>query len=168
MGKHAWLSVHSFAASNHLCVDLDYQGSTRRIEPYSLRRTQDGNIILHSFDTDKGEHRSYRIDRITGARTTADSFVPRYEVELTHKGPVRVAPTARRRSSGSPGWTRSPRRSRSTSDLRRSSGPTYIYECSYCGKRFNRKRQNSKIKPHKDKHGHPCSGRTGIWVDSRY
>ena len=28
-----------FAASNHLCVDLTYDGTVRRIEPYSLRQT---------------------------------------------------------------------------------------------------------------------------------
>ncbi len=162
------LEVIRFAAFNRLCVDLDYQGSTRRIEPYSLRRTQDGNIILHAFSTDKGAHRSFRIDRITGARTTSESFVPRYEVELTHQGPVRVALTAPGHSSGSPGRVRSTRRSRSTSKQRRASGPTYIYECSYCGKRFNRKKLNPKLTPHKDKHGYLCSGRKGIWVDSRY
>ena len=75
-----------FAAANRLCIDLDYLGSIRRIEAYSLRRTRDGNIILHAFDTDKNAHRSYRVDRIAGASTTNQAFIPRYEVELTPQG----------------------------------------------------------------------------------
>lgn len=77
------LEIIRFAASNHLCVDLLYQGSTRRIEPYSLRRTRDGNIILHAHNIDKNAHRSYRIDRIQGAQVTNQDFVPRFEIELT-------------------------------------------------------------------------------------
>ena len=72
-----------FAASNRLVVELDYQGSTRRIEPYSVRRTRDGNIILHAHNLDRNQHRGYRVDRIQGARVTAESFAPRYAVELT-------------------------------------------------------------------------------------
>jgi hypothetical protein len=86
------LEVIRFAAANRLCVDLDYQGSTRRIEPYSLRRTKDENIILHAWDTDKDAHRSYRVDRIQGARTTNRVFTPRYAVELTPSGPVVIPP----------------------------------------------------------------------------
>jgi hypothetical protein len=43
-----------FAAVNHLCVELDYQGSTRLIEPYSLRRTRDGYFPLHALRADTG------------------------------------------------------------------------------------------------------------------
>ncbi len=86
----SYIEIIRFAAANRLCVDLDYLRSTRRIEPYSLRRTQDGNIILHAWNVDANEHRSYRVDRIEGARTTDRIFTPRYAVELTPEGPVRV------------------------------------------------------------------------------
>ncbi len=102
------LEIIRFAATNRLCVDLDYQASTRRIEPYSLRRTRDGNIVLHAFNTDKAAHCSYRVDRIAGARITSQTFVPRYAVELSPQGPVSVPPTARQ--SGSSGAVRAPRR----------------------------------------------------------
>jgi len=160
-----------FAASNRLCVDLDYQGSTRRIEPYSLRRTQEGNIILHAFNLDRGEHRSYRVDRIEGARVTGQSFVPRYAIELTPTGPLAIPPTTTREPSASgfgvfPRAPRSPRgRSRT---LRSSAGLTYVYECTYCGKHFNRKKQTSTLNPHKDKSGFPCPGRSAFFVDTRY
>jgi predicted nucleotidyltransferase component of viral defense system len=91
------LEIIRFAGGNRLCVELGYQGSTRLIEPYSLRRTSEGNIVLHAFNLDKGEHRGYRVDRITGARATNKTFVPRYAVELTPSGPVSVP---RSRSDG--------------------------------------------------------------------
>ena len=36
------LEIIRFAAANYLCVDLTYDGSVRRIEPYSLRQTVEG------------------------------------------------------------------------------------------------------------------------------
>jgi predicted nucleotidyltransferase component of viral defense system len=77
------LEVIRFAAANRLCVDLDYQDRTRRIEPYSLRRTKTGDIVLHAWNIDSDAHRSYRVDRIQGAHTTSQVFNPRYAVELT-------------------------------------------------------------------------------------
>ena len=64
------LEVVRFAAANRLCVDLEYQNKTRLIEPYALRRTQDGNILLHAVRHEDGQPRSYRVDRIQGV--TAD------------------------------------------------------------------------------------------------
>ena len=84
----SFLEIIRFAAANHLCVDLEYRESVRRIEPYSLRRTQDGNIVLHAIRASDGGHRSYRIDRIQGAQTTGQSFIPRYVVELSPEGPA--------------------------------------------------------------------------------
>lgn len=156
----SYLEVIRFAAANRLCVELDYQGSTRRIEPYSLRRTRAGDIILHAHNIERDAHRSYRVDRIQGARVTARSFTPRFAVELMPSGPVHIAPTATRTQV-----RRAPRARRSSGFA---DGPTYIYECSYCGKRFNRKKQTSTLNPHKDKSGYPCAGRYAHWVDTRY
>ncbi len=157
----SYLEIIRFAAANQLCVDLDYQGSTRRIEPYSLRRTRDGNIILHAHNVDKGEHRSYRVDRIRGARVSSESFVPRFAIELTPKGIMSIPPTAARE----PALSRS---GRSTRSYGMSHGPTYVYECSYCGKRFNRKTRTTSLNPHKDKSGYPCSGRYAHFVDTKW
>jgi hypothetical protein len=77
---HAWgfsapLEVIRFAAANHLCVDLRYNGTHRLIEPYSLRRTREGNILLHAIRHDSNEHRAYRVDRIEGASATRAVFI---------------------------------------------------------------------------------------------
>ena len=92
----SFLEIIRFAASNQLCIDLSYQGSTRRIEPYSLRRTQEGNILLHAHNLNKNEHRSYRVDRIQGAQVTNQTFNPRFAIELTPTRPIAIPDTATR------------------------------------------------------------------------
>jgi WYL domain len=84
------LEIIRFAAANHLCVDLRYDGSVRRIEAYSLRQTAEGYFVLHAIRSDSGEHRSYRVDRMQGATVTSQVFSPRYAVELTSTGPLNV------------------------------------------------------------------------------
>ena len=153
------LEVIRFSASNRLRVELDYvdeQGrrGVRIIEPYSLRRTQAGDIILHAVRSDNRQHRSYRIDRIRGARTTQETFTPQYAVELTPTGPI-SAPMAAYTPRVS-----APRTSRS--------GPKYVYQCGICGKRFEHSKRDSTLRKHKSSSGWPCSGRHGIWVDTKW
>ncbi|MFQ5720012.1 MAG: WYL domain-containing protein [Acidobacteriota bacterium] len=147
-----------FAAANHLCVDLQYQGSVRRIEPYSLRETRTGNIVLHAYRSDTGEHRSYRVDRIEGTTTTSQPFVPRWAIELSPPGSYQpVTRTAKRASSG---------RLAGASIVSR--GPEYVYECSYCMRQFRRKRKTNKLRPHKDPLGYPCASRSVHFVETLY
>lgn len=149
-----------FAAVNHLCVELGYQGSTRLIEPYSLRRTRDGNLVLHALRHESGAHRSYRVDRIQSAGATNVPFIPTYAVEFSSAGPLAAPPQMRR-----PSTTRAPRARRTTR-----TGPTYVIECPVCGKRFNRTTRNRRLNAHKDQYGTRCSGqgRTGYLVDTRW
>lgn len=77
-----------FAAANRLCVKLHYQNKFRLIEPYSLRRTREGNMLLYAVIHETGEIRSYRVDRIQAAEISDTAFVPRHSVELT---PARAA-----------------------------------------------------------------------------
>ena len=159
------LEVIRFAASNRLCVDLTYEGTSRLIEPYSLRRTQDGNLLLHAVKHGSGEPRSYRVDRIQGANATNVPFVPRYTVELTPSGPIHAAPSSRGSKVEDPWSLKRPRTSRVGSGRKNFTyGPAYVIECPYCGKRFNRKTSSTQLNPHKDKKGYPCSGRTGYMV----
>ena len=96
----SYIEVIRFAAANHLCVDIDYdplRGSrgVRRVEPYSLRRTASGEIVLHVEKTGARGHRSYRADRIRGAKITNETFVPRYLIELSPNFAVRAPTSAR-------------------------------------------------------------------------
>lgn len=85
---HAWraaipLESVRFAAANHLCVNLHYKNSSRLIEPYSLRRSKDGNLLLCAVKHETGESRTYRVDQIQGVEVSKIPFDPRYQIELT-------------------------------------------------------------------------------------
>ncbi len=75
-----------YAGANRLKVDIDYRADegrqgVRRVEPYSLRRTKDGNLLLFVVN-DRGDLRGYRADRIAGVRPTEELFTARYLVEF--------------------------------------------------------------------------------------
>jgi len=171
------LEIIRFAAGNRLCVNLDYtdnsgRRSTRIIEPYSLRRAKNSNILLYAVRAEDGQIRAYKINQINDALITNTVFVPRYQVELSPMGDI---PSVAQ-STGVSGSLGLPQRSPSVSPKRRSSsrrrspgfsnGPTYIYRCPMCDKIFRRKTQNPKLNPHKTKDGWPCSGRTGYYEDT--
>lgn len=80
------LELIRFAGANRLKVEVDYRAEKGRhgprlVEPYALRRTKDGNLVLFVVN-DRGELRSYRVDRIAGARVSDVPFRPRYLVEF--------------------------------------------------------------------------------------
>jgi predicted nucleotidyltransferase component of viral defense system len=75
-----------YAGANRMKVDIDYRAEDgrsgpRRVEPYSLRRTKDGNLLLFVVN-DRGQLRGYRADRIAGVRPTDEIFSPRFLVEF--------------------------------------------------------------------------------------
>ncbi|MEX1264463.1 MAG: nucleotidyl transferase AbiEii/AbiGii toxin family protein [Actinomycetota bacterium] len=80
------LELIRFAGANRLKVEIDYRAENGRVgprvvDPYSLRRTRDGNLILFVVN-DRGQLRSYRLDRIAAARPTNMTFTPRFRVEF--------------------------------------------------------------------------------------
>lgn len=80
------LELLRYAGANRLMVDVDYRAERgrqgpRRVEPYSLRQTQDGNLVLFVVN-DYGVLRSYRVDRIAGIRPTTVPFTPKFRVEF--------------------------------------------------------------------------------------
>jgi predicted nucleotidyltransferase component of viral defense system len=80
------LETIRYAGANRMKVEVDYRAEQGRsgprvVEPYSLRRTNDGNLILFVVN-DRGQLRSYRVDRIAGVRPTAMPFAPRFLVEF--------------------------------------------------------------------------------------
>ena len=158
-----------FAAANRLCVELDYvneQGhrGQRVIEPYSLRRTKDGNILLYAVRVQDGQDRSYRVDRIQGARITDRSFTPRYIVELTPSGSLNIPDVTPRSSGGGSAWGTVPSlRARAPR-----SGPAYVFRCMVCGREFERKNHDGTLRAHKNRAGGDCYGRVGAFVRTKY
>ena len=183
LSSQSHIEIIRFAATNRLCVDIDYdplngRRGVRRVEPYSLRRTSEGEIILHIEKTGANEHRTYRVDRIRGVEVTNETFVPRHRIELSPDQSLRIPDSSRPtsvpsrqsafsrprvvRSNPLGGWVTSRRGSPALS------GPTYVFECTSCGKKFRRKAHDSSLKAHKDKSGYPCYGRIGVLVDTKY
>ena len=151
------LETVRFAAANHLCVDLLYKGSWRRIEPYSLRRSRAGRLLLHAERSEGGGHRTYGVDEIGGIRATTTPFRPRYTIEFSAHGAL-YAP---RQSRAPRGWTstRSPRAGARI-------GPEYVYECTRCGKQFRHSNRDASLRAHKDPFGYPCNGRRGTYIET--
>lgn len=155
-GESIPLEAVRFAATNHLCTELGYGGSTRLIEPYSLRRTRDGNLLLYAIKSETSELRSYRIDRIQSVKATNIPFKPRYVIEFASTGPLSASSTRRSRGLTTP------------KTIGRH-GMIYIVECSLCGKRFKRSKLHTRLKSHRSKDGDwDCPGRIGYLVDEYY
>jgi hypothetical protein len=80
------LEMVRYAGANRLKVEVDYRAAQGRqgpriVEPYSLRRTKRGRLMLYVIN-DRGQLRSYGVDRIAGIRATSESFRPRRLVEF--------------------------------------------------------------------------------------
>jgi len=155
------LETVRFAATNHLCVQLHYDGSWRLIEPYSLRRSSAGRLLLHAERSDGSGHRAYGVDKIAGLRVTTTPFRPRYPIEFSSQGPLYAPPQSRTVSGMGAGLRRSSSRTRPAT-------LTHIYQCTRCDKEFSHSRRDAKLRAHKDPDGYPCSGRRGIYLGARY
>jgi hypothetical protein len=76
-------------------VELAYHGSVRIIEPYSLRQSQAGRILLHAERADNTGPRTYGVDEIEWLKVTTIPFKPRFPIEFSTHGPHH-APLQRR------------------------------------------------------------------------
>ena len=161
------LEIIRFAAANHLCVELAYDGRTRRIEPYSLRQTAAGNFVLHAIRSDSGQHRSYRVDQIQGATVAGQSFLPRYRVELSPEGPIYISPSTTSAGRVAATAVRRPTTTRRASALP-GRGAVYVYRCTVCRKTFERKSMDGSLNPHKHPRGYACPGRVGVYVRTKH
>ena len=171
---HAWradipLESVRFAAANRLCVNLRYRNSWRLIEPYSLRRSMDGNLLLCAVKHETGESRTYRVDRIQGIEVSKTTFNPRYQIELTTTGALAATPVQRQAASRQ-SINSQPKVSAGsvTKALTGQTGPTYVFKCPSCGKSFRRKTYDATLPSHKNKNGVQCFGGFGSLVKTVY
>ena len=168
---HAWrttvpLEPVRFAAANRLCVNLRYQNSWRLIEPYSLRRSMEGNLLLCAVKHETGESRTYRVDRIQAIEVSRSPFSPRYLIELTPAGPLQARQIRNTSSqSGATGLRSVTTKKRNTLGT---SGPTYVFKCPSCGKQFRRKSYDAALPIHKTKNGFQCHGSFGSLIRTDY
>lgn len=80
------LELIRFAGANRLKIAMDYRPEKGRIgvrvvEPYSLRRSREGRLLLYVVN-DRGQLRSYRVDRIRGVSIEPEAFTPRFLTEF--------------------------------------------------------------------------------------
>ena len=156
-----------FAGANHLRVSFTYKGKQREVEPYSLRRASTGNLLLYGWELESGHIKAFNVRHLEQLQVTQRSFTPRYRVDLTTGGSTYIPATdlPRRHSVSSP-------RAKGSSSSRtsaRAGGPTYVFQCPYCQKKFYRKRNESILKKHKNQGGRgECPGRRGHLVDTTY
>ncbi|MBK8648949.1 MAG: hypothetical protein IPN16_20915 [Gemmatimonadetes bacterium] len=145
-----------FAGANRLLVEFSYHGKARRVEPYSLRVAGTGNLLLYAHELASGIVKSFKVAEIMDLRVTQSTFVPRYAIELG------FAPVV----GGSLPAIRPPRRVVTYRRPARSrAGPVYTFECPICGKRFRRKKHDSRLRAHTYPDGYvQCGGRTGVFV----
>jgi hypothetical protein len=153
------LEAIRFAATNRLLLEFDYHGQHRVVEPYSVRQAGTGNVLLYAWEIAAGHIKAYKLDEMSRVSAMSRTFSPRYQVEISAFGPIQAA-------APSP-QVRTTRPTRRSIGLPRQ-GPKYIFECSYCGKRFEHRTNDSTLRPHKNKSGWDCPGRRGYWVDTRY
>jgi hypothetical protein len=152
------------AASDLKMLDITYDGQRRLIEPYSLafKRRKDGfgQEYFYAFDTTGGRSsgpglKSFLHPKIQALAVAERLFEPRYPIELGKAGEF-----AGKTYFGGGGFrTTSFRQLARTATAR-----VYLVECSYCGKRFPRKRYSTRLRPHKDQHGNQCYGRSGYFA----
>ncbi|MFT4583727.1 MAG: hypothetical protein ACI915_001858 [Gammaproteobacteria bacterium] len=142
------LGIIRFAAGNRLCVNLDYIANngargSRVIEPDSLRRAQNGNILLYAVRAGNGQIRAYKIDKINDASVVNQTFTPRLQIELS---PSLNIPPVQNAGSALPSLDSpksSPVRPRTKTTRKVSfsnNGPTYVYSCPAGKKTFKRKK----------------------------
>ena len=76
------VDVLTQAIDGHKLVELEYLKPeeqdvvTRTVEPYSIERRLP-HWYVHTWDTERDQPRSYRLDRMRNAKVLATSFVPR-------------------------------------------------------------------------------------------
>ncbi len=86
-GKSFSFETIRFAAFNHLCLEMMYTKPGKpteqyQIEPYSLYRTRENNLILRAVKSDTGEECSFIIDRIQSVKATQIPFIPRFSIDM--------------------------------------------------------------------------------------
>jgi len=158
-GAGSPLEAIRFAATNRLLLEFEYHDNHRQVEPYSVRQAQTGNVLLYAWELEAGHIKAYKLDEMFAVSAMGATFSPRYQVELSAFGSMQTFSTLR------PPRITTPRPRRLSSAPH---GPRYVFQCSYCGKRFEHTTNDPTLRAHKDKSGWNCPGRHGYWVDTRY
>jgi predicted nucleotidyltransferase component of viral defense system len=160
------------AARERKLVRLTYDGSQRLVEPYSLtfKRRKDGvaQEYFYCWDTTGGQSSGPGVKtllntKMSCAEVTDVAFEPRFEIELSKAGeaPKVTGFGGGRTASGQRvRHKKAPRRSRANPF-----SMTYVIQCPYCQKKFNRTKNDTALNPHKTPDGYPCRATRGYLLE---
>lgn len=157
------------AGRTQTLMKVRYSGHDRIVEPYSLKylEKKNGNAreYFYVFNCSGGTSdpgvRCFLPESIESIENTDESFKPRFQIEVSKAGETPENPYLF--DPDRPERVPRPRVSRGSS-----SSLKYVYQCSYCGKKFPRSTQNGNLKPHKSKEGYNCGGQYGYYIDTKY
>ena len=139
------------ALSDSTLLDVTYDGHSRVYEPWSLKfkRRKDGVVQEYLFGYDR-----------TGGRTSGPgpkSFLPpKVQFLANTDRPFDPPEMGQQYYSAAARWN-------SSVDFPSRGGITHVHivECSYCRRRFPRKRYSARLRAHKNPGGFDCAGRSG-------
>lgn len=161
------------AGREQTILKIRYNGSDREVEPYSLKylMRRDGNAreYFYCYNCSGGSGEGIRCFVASGVESIENTdirFEPRFFIELSKAGEIPENPFLF--DPNKPANARRNRRVLRSATYRRNIVPKYIYQCNNCGKKFTKSINNGMLNPHKNKNGHPCGGRYGRYIDTKY
>ncbi len=170
------------AARQRKLVRLSYDGSERLVEPYALtfkrRKDNVAQEYFYCWDTTGGASSGPGVKtllntKMTFAEATDVPFEPRFEVELSKAGEAPKIPGfSGTRTAGPSPRGRSPSRTRIQKKQNRATfknpfAVTYVIQCAYCQKKFNRSRNDTSLNPHQTPDGYPCRATRGYLLETK-
>jgi predicted nucleotidyltransferase component of viral defense system len=158
------------AGREQTLLKIRYNGAERMVEPYSLKylvkRGGEEHEYFYIYNRSGGNNppgiRSLLPQGLQSVENTEEKFTPQFPIELSKAGEI-----PENRYLFDPNRPTKAPRSRIFGSAR-STGPKYVYECSYCGRKFTKSKRDSAIGEHKDKSGYRCPGRRGYYVDTKW
>lgn len=159
-------NVFMEAGATQKLLQLEYDGVRRVVEPYALtykrpagRQAREYSYVWDRVGGSSGPGIKALVNpKVLNPEILDESFDPQFEIELSKAGEQ----TGKGYFGG--GRTAVRRPSRSVY----SGGPKYVVECSYCGKKFERKKADNTIRRHKDGSAWECPGRRGYALGWEY
>ena len=163
------------AARSQTLLEIMYNNDIRLVEPYALKfmkpRNKQPREYLYVFNQSGGSSqpgwRTFGCENMQSIENTDKTFKPQYPIELSKAGELPENPYLF--DPNKP--TKRPSRRKSFANIFsriNSNSPTYVYQCSYCGKKFYRKNRNSANRKHKDNNGYSYNGKTSYYIDTKY
>lgn len=69
--------------ANHLCVKIEYGNEIYLIEPYALKKTNQGKLILIAINHLSNERCIFQVEQIQKIEMLNITFNPKYLISLT-------------------------------------------------------------------------------------